>query len=103
MKAFELRAAFEKFFRKLDIIDAKVSAVPCVQVQVSSKFLPTLNALAKLGRAASAADVAKVTGRNRAFESALLNELVGRGILAKKRVSRSCLFSVISCEEKESV
>jgi hypothetical protein len=94
MKAFELRAGFEKVLRKLEVIDAKVSAMPQVRVQFSSKFLPTLNALGKLGRAATASEIAQVTGRRRAVESALLNELVGRGLLAKERDGRSCLFSV---------
>jgi len=94
MRSFEIRASFEKVLRKLDIIDAKVSGLPQVQVQVSSKFLPTLNALGKLGNAAQASDIAKVTGRNRAVESALLNELVGRGLLKKERNGRRCVFSL---------
>jgi DNA-binding transcriptional ArsR family regulator len=94
MKMFEIRAAFAKILQKLDVIDAKVSAMPQVQVQISSKFLATLNALGKLGRAASASEIAQVTGKRRAVESALLNELVGRGLLTKERDGRSCLFSV---------
>jgi DNA-binding transcriptional ArsR family regulator len=94
MKAFEFRAGFEKILRKLDIIDAKVSAMPQVQVQVSSKFLATLNALGKLGRAATASEIAQVTGRHRAVESALLNELVGRGLLTKEKRGRKRVFSL---------
>jgi hypothetical protein len=94
MRSFELRAAFEKVLKKLDIIDAKVSAMPQVQVQVSSKFLPTMNALGKLGKPATSSDVAQITGRNRAVESQILNELTGRGLLIKESRGRSVLFSV---------
>jgi len=98
MRSFELRAAFEKVLKKLDIIDAKVSAMPQVQVQVSSKFLPTLNALGKLGRPASSSDVAQITGRARAMESQILNELAGRGLLTKESKGRSVLFSLRKVE-----
>jgi len=84
MRSFEIRAAFEKVLKKLDIIDAKVSAMPQVQVQVSSKFLPSLNALGKLGRPATSSDVAQMTGRQRAVESQIMNELAGRGLLNKE-------------------
>jgi CRP-like cAMP-binding protein len=93
MRSFEIRNAFEKILRKLDIIDAKVSAMPQVQVQVSDKFLPTLNVLSKLGKPATSSDVAQITGRNRATESQILNELVGRGVIAKERRGRKILFS----------
>jgi predicted transcriptional regulator len=93
MRSFEVRAAFEKVFKKLDIIDAKVSAMPQVQVQVSEKFLPTLNALTKLGKPATSSDIAQITGRNRATESQILNELAGRGVVIKARKSRRILFS----------
>jgi CRP-like cAMP-binding protein len=94
VRSFELRAWLEKILRKLDVVDAKVSAMPEVQVQVTSKFAPTLTALGKLGKPASAAEVAGFTGRCRAVESSLLNDLVGRGILSKERVGRLCLFAV---------
>ena len=94
MKAFELRAWFEKVLRKLDVVDAKVSAMPEVQVQVTSKFAPTLTALGKLGKPASATEIAGFTGRCRAVESALLNELVGRGLVTKQRQGRVCVFAL---------
>jgi len=93
MKDFELRAAFNKVLEYLHIIDAKVSAMPQVQVQVSSRFLPTLNALTKLGRSATATEVAAVTGCTRAHESMILNELVGRGLLVKEKQGRKKVFS----------
>jgi len=92
MKSFELRAYFEKILQKLDIIDAKVSAMPQVQVQVSSKFLGTLSALQKLDRPATAGEVAEITGHTRAFESKILNELWGRGVLLKQRLGRKQIF-----------
>ena len=103
MRAFELRAWFENVLKKLDVINAKVSAMPQVQVQVTSKFQPTINALAKLGKPSSASTVAQVTGRNRAVESALLNELAGRGIAEKRREGRTCLFSLRDVDEGKTL
>lgn len=92
MNKVEIRAAFTKILHKLDVIDAKVSVMPTVSVQVSSRFLPPLNALTKLGRPASAGEVAAVTGRSRAFESANLNALACQGVLLKFKQGRKCLF-----------
>ena len=89
----EVKNAFEKILSKLDIIDAKVTAMPQVQVQVSSKFLGTLSALQKLDRPATAGEVAQITGHTRAFDSKMLNELWGRGLLIKERHGRKKLFS----------
>ncbi|MCW4002403.1 MAG: hypothetical protein NWE95_00615 [Candidatus Bathyarchaeota archaeon] len=94
MRAFEVRAAFEKLFKRLDVIDAKVSAMPVVQVQVSERFLPTIIALSKLGRPALAGEVAAVTGCKRTHESMVLNELVGRGIATKETRGRKHYFSL---------
>jgi len=94
VKSFEFRAFFEKILQKLDIIDAKVTTMPQVQVQVSNKFLGTLSALQKLDRPATATEIAQITGRARAFESKNLNELWGRGILIKQRLGRRQLFSL---------
>lgn len=92
MRDFELRATFSKILERLHIIDAKVSALPQVQVQVSSRFLPTLTALAKLGKPATATEVAAVTGCTRAHESMVLNELFGRGVVAKEKQGRKRIF-----------
>lgn len=94
MKAFELRASLTKILQKLDIIDAKVSATPQVQVNVSVRFLPTLNALRSLGRPAEASEIAGVTGRARAAESKILNELFTCGVLIKEKSGRKRLFSL---------
>jgi predicted transcriptional regulator len=92
MRDFELRACFRKIFEKLDIVDAKVSAMPQVHVQVSNRFLATLNALGRLNRSATAAEVAAITSCSRAHESMILNELVGRGIVTKEKQGRKHLF-----------
>jgi hypothetical protein len=81
-------------FEYLRIIDVKVSGMPQVQVQVSSKFLPTLKALNGLGGSATTMEVSRVTGRARAAESAILNELAGRGLLLKEKQGRKRLFRV---------
>lgn len=94
MRDFELRVCFRKILEKLDIVDAKVSAMPQVQVQVSSRHLRTVSALVKLGKFATATEVAAVTGCSRAYESMILNELVGRGIITKEKQGRKQLFRV---------
>jgi predicted transcriptional regulator len=94
MKDFELRAAFSKVLEYLHIIDAKVSVMPQVQVQVSVWHLRTFNALVKLGKSATATEVAAVTGCARAHESKILNELFGRGIVMKEKQGRKRVFRV---------
>jgi hypothetical protein len=103
MRAFELRAWFEKVLQRLEVIEAKVSSMPQVQVQVTSKFQPTINALAKLGKPASASTVSQITGRHRAAESAFLNELAGRGVVTKQKQSRTCLFKLRDGLEGQTV
>jgi predicted transcriptional regulator len=90
----EVRLAFEKILSRLDIIDAKVSGMPQVQVQVSEKSLITLMALEKLNRPALASEVAGITGRARAFESKILNELWSKGILIKTKDGRKRVFQL---------
>ena len=84
-----VRVMFEQILRKLEVIDAKVSMLPQVHVQVTSRLLPTIAALKALGGQATASQVAQVTGRARATESACLNELVGRGVAVKAKVRRT--------------
>ena len=88
------RFLFERILRKLAVIDAKVSVIPQVQVQVQEGFLVTLNVLQRLGRPASASEVAAVTGRARANESLKLNGLCGRGLVIKRRQGLKVLFSL---------
>lgn len=100
MRDFELRAAFRKILEQLRIIDAKVSVMPQVQVQVSSKHLRTFSALVKLGKSATASEVAAVTGCSRAHESKILNELVGRGVVMKEKQGRKRIFKVRDYDER---
>ena len=91
MRDYEIRAALAKLFRKLEVIEAKVSSMPQVQVQVSSRFLPTVNALQTLG-SATATQISQVTGRCRAFESKNLNELFALGLVKKTVQGRMKVF-----------
>jgi predicted transcriptional regulator len=97
MRKFEIMAAFDKVLKQLEVIDAKVSGLPQVQVQVSNRFLPTMNALSALG-CGTATQVSKVTGRSRAFESKNLNELHAMGLLKKRRQGRMKIFEVVKEE-----
>ena len=83
MRSFEMMAAFEKVLKRLDVIDSKVSGLPQVQVEVSSRLLPTSTALSN-PVAGTASQVSSVTGRSRAFESKNLNELHTIGVLSKQ-------------------
>jgi hypothetical protein len=103
MRSFELRAALEKILRKLNVIDAKVSRMPLVQVQVSGRLLPSLQALVQLGGAASAGQVAAVTGRHRAVESGVLNELAREGLVVKEKRGRTKVFRLVKADEGKTV
>ncbi len=99
--------ALEKVLKRLEVIDAKVSGLPQVQVQYSSRFTPTLTALSSLG-GGSASQVGRVTGKSRAFESKLLNELYGRGLISKQKRGRMKVFvpkqqNVLPSIEKETM
>ncbi len=94
-------AAFEKVLKQLEVIDAKVSGFPQVQVQVSSRFLPTINAISVLG-CGTATQVSKITGRSRAFESKNLNELHAMGLLKKRGQGRMKIFESIKEDETPS-
>ena len=54
----------------------------------------TILALLKLG-CATAEDVASVTGKARAVESAYLNQLVVMKIVSKSRIKRKAYFQVV--------
>jgi hypothetical protein len=90
--SYQIKLALEKIIAKLDVIDAKVSMAPQIQVEVSSRFLPTLIALKKLGSQATATQVSQVTGRARANESDNLNQLHRMGLLMKEKDGRKKLF-----------
>jgi len=91
MKTREFSLAFANVIKRLDLLDAKMSEVPQIQVQVSHRLLPTLTALTNLG-SGSASQISKITGRARAFESKNLNELHLMGILTKQSQGREQIF-----------
>ena len=84
--------ALEKVLKKLYIIDAKVSRMPQIQVQVSSRFLPKINALNNLGVGRTANQISKVTGLSREFESKNPYELHPICLLSKQRQGRMKVF-----------
>lgn len=86
--------AFEKILHKLEIIDAKVSRMPEVRVSISSKFLPTWIALKKLNGYVTATQVSQITGRHRAVESGILNELWRMGLLDKRKQGHARIFKI---------
>ncbi len=88
---YEIGLTMEKILAKLEAIDAKVNGLPPVQIQVSSRFLPSFVALTKLGYG-TASQLSRVTGRARAVESKNLNEMHAMGLLVKKRDGKSQLF-----------
>lgn len=88
----EIYLTLDRILKKLEAIEAKVNELPSVQVQVSSRFLPTFMALTKLG-SATASQLSHVTGRSRASESKNLNEMYAMGLLDKKRCRRSQVFT----------
>ncbi len=79
----ELREALASIVKRMEGIDAKVSQMPQVQIQVSNRLLPTLLALQKI-EAGTATQVSAVTQRCRAFESKNLNELHLLGAVSKQ-------------------
>jgi hypothetical protein len=94
LNSYQLEQKLNAVLRDLAIIKAKVSQMPQVTVQVSSRYAPTLIALEKLGGRGYALQVSQVTGRHRAFESKLLNDLVVLGLAVKSRVGRLRVFSL---------
>jgi predicted transcriptional regulator len=86
--------AFEKILHKLEIIDAKVSRMPEVQVSISSRLLPTLVALKRLKGCATATQISQITGRQRAVESGILNELWRMGLLDKEKQGAAKIFTI---------
>jgi pyrimidine operon attenuation protein/uracil phosphoribosyltransferase len=91
MNDVELRATLAKMVKQLECIDAKISQMPQVQIQVSGRLLPTLLALQKI-EAGSATQVSMVTKRCRAFESKNLNELSMMGVASKQTRGHERIF-----------
>lgn len=86
--------AFEKILRRLDVLEAKLSKLPVVQLTCNDKLALTLWALKRLGGEATASQVSGYTGRARAVESHYLTLLCGFGVAAKRRVGRLVVYSL---------
>jgi len=91
MNDIELRATLAKLVKQVECIDAKISQMPQVQIQVSSRLLPTLLALQKI-ESGTATEVSRITQRCRAFESKNLNELCLLGVVAKHKKGHERVF-----------
>lgn len=91
MKEIEIRVTLAKLVKELEGLNAKVSQMPQVKIQVSNRLLPTLMALQKM-EAATATQVSAVTQRCRAFESKNLNDLCMMGLVSKERQGHNQVF-----------
>lgn len=86
MKDYEIRGHFSKVLSKLDVIDAKVSGLPQVQVRIQrSSLLRVLVALKALARPVTASEVSAYAGMSRESACNNLNDLVGRGMAESER------------------
>jgi hypothetical protein len=88
----ELRSTLAKIVKSIECINAKVSQIPQVQIQVSARLLPTFLALQKI-ESGTATQVSVITQRCRAFESKNLNELCLMGAVSKQRKGRERIFT----------
>jgi hypothetical protein len=93
MRDREVKAMLAKLVRDIEGLNAKVSEMPQVQIQVSSRLLPTLWALQKI-ESGTATQVSAVTLRCRAFESKNLNELHMLGVVSKEHLGHEKIFRV---------
>jgi hypothetical protein len=88
---YQISLTLDKILKKLDVINAKLTVLPQVQVQVSNRFLPTFISLTKLG-SGTATQLSSITGRTKAVESKNLNEMYSMGLLNKERQGRKQVF-----------
>lgn len=93
MKDAEIRATLAKLVKEVEGLNAKVSQMPNVQIQVSTRLLPTLLALQKI-ESGTATQVSLITQRCRAFESKNLNELHLLGMVSKQAKGHERIFGV---------
>lgn len=97
-----VKLMFEKVMRRLDVIDAKISAVfqelkaqrgPIGNtVYLSVGLQTTIKALKAFTEPATAEQISAVTGRARAMESMYLNELFRMGLITKEKRTRARIF-----------
>jgi hypothetical protein len=92
MNDMEIRVTLAKVIKEIEVLNAKVSMLPQVQIHVSSRLLPTLVALQKIGFG-TATQVSAVTCRCRAFESKNLNDLFMLGVVSKERHGHERIFT----------
>ena len=85
MNSIELKTTLTKLLKRVEALDAKVSQMPQIQIQVSSRLLPTLVALQKID-SGTATQVSQITQRYRACESKNLNELSMLGAVTKQKL-----------------
>jgi DNA-binding transcriptional ArsR family regulator len=94
---------FEKVLRRLDVIEARISAMsqeikaprgPTHPVYLSVGLQTTVNTLKALTEPASADQISAITGRARAVESGYLNELFRMGLARKERRGRIGVFTL---------
>lgn len=79
---------------QLEELNAQLDASPQVFVSITHEESLTLVHLKYLGGTAEASEVAKLTGRARATESHILNNLVRRGICIKRKVGKKVYFTL---------
>jgi hypothetical protein len=93
MRDIEIRATLVQLVKQVEGINAKLSQMPQIQIQVSNRLLPTLVVMQKI-ESGTATQVSLVTRRCRAFESKNLNELCMLGVLSKRTRGHQRVFVV---------
>jgi hypothetical protein len=93
MRDIEIRATLAQLVKQVEGINAKLSQMPQIQIQVSNRLLPTLVVMQKI-ESGTATQVSLVTQRCRAFESKNLNELCMLGVLSKHIKGHQRVFVV---------
>jgi hypothetical protein len=91
LRVKEIQATLARLVKQVEGIDAKVSQMPQIHIQVSNRLLPTLMALQKID-SGTATQVSLITQRCRAFESKNLNELHMMGVVSKQRIGHEAVF-----------
>ena len=93
MRDIEIKTTLTRLMKQIEEINAKISRMPQIQIQVSSRLLPTLLALHKV-ESGNATEISMITRRCRAFESKNLNELCMLGVVSKQRKGHESIFRI---------
>lgn len=100
---YHIKLMFEKIVQKLDVLEARISAVAqdlkmprgkSRTVYLSVGQQATVDALKNFAAPVSAEQISAVTGRARAVESKYLNELFRSGLAAKEKRGRMRVFGL---------